>query len=992
MKKQRQIKKAKDKQSLFPLIRLHLVSMIMLLFLFLFIYNKPTSSFSSIRSLLTSDKIKKPLTDEREYEIIKLDNKLVITLISDINTNRSGFSMSTLLGSINKMIRYPGLSKLLQIRFVSNSLINLIKKYTGHYHFVTNEETSSYYFDIDTKGLEKTLDEFSSMLNSKLDYYDNNNRDIVYDLNNIYKTQDAGLIQDILIDYIISEETSNYDNTFMNGGSIDKKAIVDNMKGLFDTYYTPEIIKIAIVSNLSITELKKICLKTLSKVKSKNVSVIPLISKDEDVEYQKIIWAKPRSKEENNLLKINIYTGDQMFKYSSILPYFVYMLEGERADSVYYYLGQHQYKYIEDISISIERSIKTGNHLVLNMKLTNEGIRDIQYIFKVVFGLFQSIKNSDQIERTYKDLQTIYKKKFQFMTIDKYHSYLNDITFRMLEENTFQMEEELSNILFWKYDLEEYNKNKIINYIDNYLNLEHSVIFIETNDIEISDKDTRSQFIGIQSFETRLGYTYKLAEINPNTFREEIDMFGESYMGKKENPYMTQLDSLSETFEEGVIRSIIKDSKMKFWAKRDTTFKVPRVHSYFRLVYPDVRNNDPDQYKLNMVYANVILEDFIKTFEEAKLSGNEIIMNIDENGINIKVSSYKDVYLAIINKIIDIIYNKKSVNKDWTFDYESKRYRSIEEKSLNYLGNVIKPDGNGNDNKQFRVHIDDYNVLDFFTYNSQHMYMEALIYGDIDEEMVSQMKRTLESINRSKESNEIESKYPNKKNMKDILEGLSYNTIIQIGNVHVFRMKDTFNREEEFTYIAFYQLGRRTNRLDIFSSLVCYMFNKGKYNESFTLEKVYKDNLIYLRVIKSSYNNTPKEIAMDFDNLVEIFIEEINNISKEALNEAFKYIQWEYNKKDIRLRHKAIKYWYEIYERTFDFNRYDTLLHDINNMNINDIYSEYKQFVYINLYEEIRKVEFWLYHNNYFDEIEDNNGRNIKTKIISYDNFYFIKE
>ena len=62
MKKQRQIKKAKDKQSLFPLIRLHLVSMIMLLFLFLFIYNKPTSSFSSIRSLLTSDKINKPLS------------------------------------------------------------------------------------------------------------------------------------------------------------------------------------------------------------------------------------------------------------------------------------------------------------------------------------------------------------------------------------------------------------------------------------------------------------------------------------------------------------------------------------------------------------------------------------------------------------------------------------------------------------------------------------------------------------------------------------------------------------------------------------------------------------------------------------------------------------------------------------------------------------------------------------------------------------------
>ena len=82
------------------------IPLLLLCALLLFMKLSLSSAFSSIRVLQTSEHIKKPLTDFRDYEIISLSNDLVITLISDANTTRSGFSMTTLLGSNNNKIKY----------------------------------------------------------------------------------------------------------------------------------------------------------------------------------------------------------------------------------------------------------------------------------------------------------------------------------------------------------------------------------------------------------------------------------------------------------------------------------------------------------------------------------------------------------------------------------------------------------------------------------------------------------------------------------------------------------------------------------------------------------------------------------------------------------------------------------------------------------------------------------------------------------------------
>ena len=209
-----------------------------------------------------------------------------------------------------------------------------------------------------------------------------------------------------------------------------------------------------------------------------------------------------------------------------------------------------------------------------------------------------------------------------------------------------------------------------------------------------------------------------------------------------------------------------------------------------------------------MVYVNYIEKDILMSFDEAKLSGNEIKANIDENGLNIKVVAYKDVYMPIIYKIFSLIIDVDKISLSKDYDYLSKRYRNLEEKSLNYLGMALKPQVHSIEDDE-EESISQYNydqMMDFFEYCSLNLYMESLVYGDVDEEITKEIKALLSSINTSGNSTGIEEKFPNKNGMKEILEFLSYNTIIEKANLHIYKLYHNFAGEEQHYFISFYQM------------------------------------------------------------------------------------------------------------------------------------------------------------------------------------------
>ena len=950
--------------------------------------------------LLQTGKIKKPLTDSRDYEIIRLGNGLMITLISDTESNRSGFSMTTLLGTSNKLIKYPGVTKLIQRKFVSKKLRDIIRKNTGKQKHSTSEEISSFYFDMDSAGFEEALEEIGHMLNSDGNFYKTPNSDnIIKDLRKLLKRKNQESNNNLLIDHSISPDQHNY----VEGGDYDiltdGQKVQDNVAELFNIYYSPQNIKIALISNLPLSNIISICTKAFGGLKIRPNSNPDAFSRipDEQLKLGQMIWAKPKGYKENRQLTFVLYSKEEKFKGLTPLSYFVYLLEGERPDSIYYYLG-HQYHQIENVNINVQKSLTYGNKLVIKMKVRKNGDEDFKYIFKVIYGIIQSLKKSKEKRETYEDLKTIYQKRFQFLTIDKYSTYLNDISFNMLNTTNEEFSEEyLSNILYMNYDLEPYDSDVIHEY-QNLLSVSNSLVFYQVENIfesyDISqifhDYDESTPLI------QELGFSYLSTNLISTDFEEEISGFAFEYWGKGKNPFLTSLDTLTLTNEEGEVRSIINEEKAKLWVRRDTTFKLPRIHSYFRFIYPEIRETDQERYKLNMYYANYLIFTFFKAFEEAKLSGNEILANVDENGLNIKVAGYKDVYIKIIRKLFDIIYRSTEVDKKNDYEYESKRYRNLEEKSLNFLGNVLKPNVNGNENQFKDFYFNNDRLLETMEYNAKHMYVESLIYGDVEEDVIAEMKRIIEEVNVSHSSKEIESKFPNKNNMEEILKYLSYTTEVKPNNIHVFRLKETYGSDGVHYFISFYQIGKRTNKADILSSLLCALFNQYVSDLIEKFEKVYKDDMIYIRIMTNSFEDTPFNMAEDFDAAIELLHDAIKDLTQEQFDNILNFVKREYNKKDMRLRHKAIKYWYEIYERTMDFRRHECIKADLERINSQEFYSEFRNWALENVWSNVKQVEFWMYHSDYdgeFEEPEDiEKKRRKQAKITMYSLFKYIDE
>lgn len=548
------------------------------------------------------------------------------------------------------------------------------------------------------------------------------------------------------------------------------------------------------------------------------------------------------------------------------------------------------------------------------------------------------------------------------------------------------------------YDLEPYDEEKIRHYFF-YFTIKYSTMLLQNSEAFTKNHHALCLFSESDQSDLKLdyelnedfGYLYKKAKLLYEGISQRMNISYQwdksGFLVKKPNQFLTSLNTISN-IEEKEITNVINEERMKMWVKKDTTFQVPRIHSYFRFVFPDIRNDETEQYKLNMFYVNHIINDIEMRFEEAKMSGNDIKVSVDENGLNIKVAAYKDIYYKIMNNLFELIFNLKHLTEYNDIDYETKKYRSLEEKTLYYLSSGVKPKVNGRDNFNTKKYMSSSTILEFSNYNAKHMYTECLLYGDIDEQIISDMKNLLIKYY-DKNSKEIKKKFPEQNNMNKILDYLSYNAEISEKRVYVFKLKEDFNEEEDNYYISFYQIGKRSNELDILSSLLCHLFNE--YNEKYKIEKVYKDNLIYLRSMIKNNILSPLSLSIEYENHIRIFLSKINILNKEEFEAAFNYIKRDFLKKDMRLRYKAIKYWYEIYERTFNFNRYNSIEEDLNNANINDLFSKIKEFIINTLKEKIRKVEIWTYNSNFKGNIEWKPKGTEEIKILEYSELKYIK-
>ncbi|GMG31577.1 unnamed protein product [Ambrosiozyma monospora] len=123
-----------------------------------------------------STHLEKPDIDDRQYELIKLQNNLVALLIHDPTTDKSAAALDVNVGAFNDPPNLPGLAHFCEhLLFMGtekypseNSYSSYLSKNSGSSNAFTAALHTNYYFEISNQAFEGALDRFAQFFISPL--------------------------------------------------------------------------------------------------------------------------------------------------------------------------------------------------------------------------------------------------------------------------------------------------------------------------------------------------------------------------------------------------------------------------------------------------------------------------------------------------------------------------------------------------------------------------------------------------------------------------------------------------------------------------------------------------------------------------------------------------------------------------------------------------------------------------------------------------------
>ena len=236
-----------------------------------------------------ADVVIKGNCDRREYRILNLSNGIEVILVKmpEGQSSKAAVSIAVGAGSMHEQDDLGGLAHFVEhCVFLGNkkyptrnSLDKLLAKHNGYSNAHTELEYTAYYLEVNQEGLSKAVDIFSAAFTSpsfdqemcvaELEAVDSEFHEI---LNN----DDCRIEQMICA---LSQPDHKFRKfTWGNRASLLKQGpeiLVKSAEQFFNSHYSPERMKISLVSSLSFEKMEKL-VRAFESIPTRDVSQIPL--------------------------------------------------------------------------------------------------------------------------------------------------------------------------------------------------------------------------------------------------------------------------------------------------------------------------------------------------------------------------------------------------------------------------------------------------------------------------------------------------------------------------------------------------------------------------------------------------------------------------------------------------------------------------------------------------------------------------------------------
>ncbi|WP_144392040.1 insulinase family protein [Pleionea sediminis] len=388
---------------------------------------------------------KKPVivspSDERSYEALKLENGITVLLVSDPTVDKSAAALSVGVGLLHDPMTQQGMAHYLEHmlflgteRFPDPKSYNeFMTKNGGSSNAYTWLDITNYMFQVNNGAYEEALDRFSDFFKSPKLYpeYTDKEKNAVnaewsmrreMDFFGIFKLNRSMMGDHPANRFLIGnlETLSDKENAKLHPKTVE----------FYNNYYSANIMKVALVSNLPIKDMKELATKYFSTIKNKKIDK-PSVNDKIDFEQLagKRIHYVPNEDVKRLVLDFTIENNMDDFR---VKPnsYLGYLIGSEMPGTPSYALKK------EGLISSLNAGASPnqyGNYgqFSISIDLTDKGMKKREEITHLVMSYIDKIKKEGVDSKYFKEIQTSLNNQFRFLEKGNAFGYVSQLAGQM---------------------------------------------------------------------------------------------------------------------------------------------------------------------------------------------------------------------------------------------------------------------------------------------------------------------------------------------------------------------------------------------------------------------------------------------------------------------------------------------------------------------------------------------------------------------------------
>lgn len=394
--------------------------------------------------------IRKSDKDTREYQAIRLDNGMVVLLVSDPQAVKSLSALVVPVGSLEDPESHPGLAHYLEHMTLMgstkypqpDSLAEFLKMHGGSHNASTAPYRTAFYLEVENDALEGAVDRLADAIAAPLldKKYADRERNAVNAELTMARTRDGMRMAQV------SAETINpaHPGSRFSGGNLETLSdkpgspVLDALHAFRDKYYSANLMKAVVYSNKPLPELAKLAADTYGRVPNKDITrpevTVPVVTDAQKGLIIHYVPAMPRK-----VLRVEFRIDNNTAQFRSKTDELVNYLIGNRSPDTLSDWLQKQ-GLVEGIRADSD-PIVNGNSgvLAISATLTDKGLAHRDEVVAAIFSYLSLLRDKGVDKRYFDELAHVLDLDFRYPSITRdmdYVEWLADTMIRVPVEHT----------------------------------------------------------------------------------------------------------------------------------------------------------------------------------------------------------------------------------------------------------------------------------------------------------------------------------------------------------------------------------------------------------------------------------------------------------------------------------------------------------------------------------------------------------------------------